>query len=115
MASFLDKEHEEVCSFCNKPREKARKLVSGPNGTYICEECVEICQEILRLDQEKADYENVKLLKPQEIKAELDKYIVGQDKAKKVLSVAVYNHYKRVNYRGNLADDTKCGRTITKI
>ena len=50
MASFLDKEHEEVCSFCNKPREKARKLVSGPNGTYICEECVEICQEILRLD-----------------------------------------------------------------
>ena len=107
MASFLDKEHEEVCSFCNKPREKARKLVSGPNGTYICEECVEICQEILRLDQEKADYENIKLLKPQEIKAELDKYIVGQDKAKKVLSVAVYNHYKRVNYRGNLADDTE--------
>ena len=107
MASFLDKEHEEVCSFCNKPREKARKLVSGPNGTYICEECVEICQEILRLDQEKSDYENIKLLKPQEIKAELDKYIVGQDKAKKVLSVAVYNHYKRVNYRGNLADDTE--------
>ncbi len=107
MASFLDKEHEEVCSFCNKPREKARKLVSGPNGTYICEECVEICQEILRLDSEKAEYESIKLLKPQEIKAELDKYIVGQDKAKKVLSVAVYNHYKRVNYRGNLADDTE--------
>ncbi|MBR2384010.1 MAG: ATP-dependent Clp protease ATP-binding subunit ClpX [Clostridia bacterium] len=107
MASFLDKEHEEVCSFCNKPREKARKLVSGPNGTFICEECVEICQEILRLDNEKAEYDSIKLLKPQEIKAELDKYIVGQDKAKKVLSVAVYNHYKRVNYRGNLADDTE--------
>ncbi|MBR2337709.1 MAG: ATP-dependent Clp protease ATP-binding subunit ClpX [Clostridia bacterium] len=107
MSDFFDKEHEEVCSFCNKPREKARKLVSGPNGTCICEECVEICQEILRLDKEKADYENVKLLKPQEIKSELDKYIVGQDKAKKVLSVAVYNHYKRVNYRGNLADDTE--------
>ena len=107
MASFLDKEHEEVCSFCNKPREKARKLVSGPNGTYICEECVEICQEILRLDSEKAEYESIKLLKPQEIKAELDKYIVGQDKAKKVLSVAVYNHYKRVNYRGNISDDTE--------
>ena len=107
MASFLDKEHEEVCSFCNKPREKARKLVSGPNGTYICEECVEICQEILRLDSEKAEYESIKLLKPQEIKAELDKYIVGQDKAKKVLSVAVYNHYKRVNYRGNVSDDTE--------
>ena len=107
MASFLDKEHEEVCSFCNKPREKARKLVSGPNGTYICEECVEICQEILRIDSEKAEYESIKLLKPQEIKAELDKYIVGQDKAKKVLSVAVYNHYKRVNYRGNVSDDTE--------
>ena len=107
MASFLDKEHEEVCSFCNKPREKARKLVSGPNGTFICEECVEICQEILRLDSEKAEYESIKLLKPQEIKAELDKYIVGQDKAKKVLSVAVYNHYKRVNYRGNVSDDTE--------
>ena len=107
MASFLDKEHDEVCSFCNKPREKARKLVSGPNGAFICEECVEICQEILRLDKEKSDYENIKLLKPQEIKAELDKYIVGQDKAKKVLSVAVYNHYKRVNYRGNVSDDTE--------
>ena len=107
MANFFDKEHEDVCSFCNKPREKARKLVSGPNGAHICEECVEICQEILRVDREKSEYENVKLLKPQEIKAELDKYIVGQDKAKKVLSVAVYNHYKRVNFRGNAGDDTE--------
>ena len=107
MANIFDKEHEEVCSFCNKPREKARKLVSGPNGAHICEECVEICQEILRLDKERAEYESIKLLKPQEIKAELDKYIVGQDKAKKVLSVAVYNHYKRVNYRGNVTDDTE--------
>ncbi len=107
MANFLDKEHEAVCSFCNKPREKARKLVSGPNGAHICEECIEICQEIIRLDREKSEYEGIKLLKPQEIKAELDKYIVGQDKAKKVLSVAVYNHYKRVNYRGNLTDDTE--------
>ena len=107
MANIFDKEHEEVCSFCNKPREKARRLVNGPNGAHICEECIEICQEIIRLDKEKSDYESVKLLKPQEIKAELDKYIVGQDKAKKVLSVAVYNHYKRVNYRGNLSDDTE--------
>ena len=85
------------CSFCGKPKEQAKKLIAGPNGVYICDECIEICREVLAEDEQSEQPENVKLLKPKEIKEELDKYIVGQDKAKKVLSVAVYNHYKRVN------------------
>ncbi len=108
MTDFFNKGTEPCrCSFCNKQREKSLKLVAGPNGSFICEECIEICKEILDSEYEKAEWENVNLLKPQEIKAELDKYIVGQDKAKKVLSVAVYNHYKRVNMRGKDKDDTE--------
>lgn len=92
------------CSFCGKPKEQAKKLIAGPNGVYICDECIEICREVLAEDEQSEQPENVKLLKPKEIKEELDKYIVGQDKAKKVLSVAVYNHYKRVN---NIAESKK--------
>ena len=77
------------CSFCGKPKEQAKKLIAGPNGVYICDECIEICREVLAEDEQSEQPENVKLLKPKEIKEELDKYIVGQDKAKKVLSVAV--------------------------
>ena len=85
------------CIFCGKPKEIVNKLIAGPNGVLICDECVEMCKELL--DEELRDEIDgeINLLKPAEIKAELDKYIVGQDKAKKVLSVAVYNHYKRVN------------------
>ena len=92
------------CSCCGKPKDKAKKLIAGPNGVYICDECIEICREVLTEEELTAQPENVKLLKPKEIKEELDKYIVGQDKAKKVLSVAVYNHYKRVN---NIAESKK--------
>lgn len=92
------------CSFCGKPKDKAKKLIAGPNGVYICDECIEICREVLSEEEQTEQPENVKLLKPKEIKEELDKYIVGQDKAKKVLSVAVYNHYKRVN---NIAESKK--------
>lgn len=92
------------CSFCGKPKDKAKKLIAGPNGVYICDECIEICREVLTEEDQTEQPENVKLLKPKEIKEELDKYIVGQDKAKKVLSVAVYNHYKRVN---NIAESKK--------
>ena len=79
-----------------------RKLIAGPNGTYICDECVEVCAEII---EEEMEFENgdgwnpfsdINLLKPEEIKAFLDEYVIGQDEAKKVLSVAVYNHYKRI-------------------
>ena len=85
------------CIFCGKPKEIVNKLIAGPNGVLICDECVEMCKELL--DEELRDEIDgeINLIKPAEIKAELDKYIVGQDKAKKVLSVAVYNHYKRVN------------------
>ena len=89
------------CSFCNKPQDAVRKLIAGPNGVYICDECIEICSEIIDEDfGEEEEPENgnldINLLKPAEIKAFLDDYVVGQEEAKKVLSVAVYNHYKRV-------------------
>lgn len=88
------------CSFCGKTEDQAKKLIAGPNGTYICDECVGICSEIIE-EELGAEYSNmasdeINLLKPQEIKAFLDEYVIGQDEAKKVLSVAVYNHYKRV-------------------
>ncbi len=87
------------CSFCGKTEEQVNKLIAGPAGTYICDECVDICSEIIKEEMEK-DYEDmtdeINLLKPQQIKEFLDDYVIGQDEAKKVLSVAVYNHYKRV-------------------
>ena len=92
-------EQEQLfCSFCGKPKELAKRLIAGPNGVYICDECVEICRDVMREDQIKEEVtEKVELPKPAEIKARLDEYIVGQDQAKRVLSVAVYNHYKRIN------------------
>lgn len=91
------------CSFCNKTQNQVKKLIAGPNGTYICDECVGICSEILDeefLDDDKMDESDagldINLLKPKEIKEFLDDYVIGQDDAKKVLSVAVYNHYKRI-------------------
>ena len=91
------------CSFCNKSQDQVRKLIAGPNGAYICDECVEICQEIIEeeLIEEESDLE-INLLKPQQIKEFLDDYVIGQEDAKKVLSVAVYNHYKRVTASRNL-------------
>lgn len=85
------------CSFCGKPEEESKKLIAGPDGVFICEDCIEICKAMLDETTDKDLIEDVPLKKPAEIKAELDKYIVGQDKAKRVLSVAVYNHYKRIN------------------
>ena len=91
------KEKELYCAFCGKPKELAKKLIAGPNGTYICDECISICNEILAEDDTASETtKDLKLLKPHEIKERLDQYIIGQDEAKKVLSVAVYNHYKRV-------------------
>ncbi len=93
------KEQEKLfCSFCGKPKELVNKLIAGPNGIFICDECVEACRDVIKDDEGKSgDKTPVKLLKPVEIKERLDEYIVGQDEAKKVLSVAVYNHYKRIN------------------
>ena len=95
------------CSFCGKPKEETRRLISGPDGACICDECVDICKSMVEeWENEKEEQKDVPLKKPAEIKAELDKYIVGQDKAKRVLSVAVYNHYKRINaLAGGKKDD----------
>ena len=88
------------CSFCGKSAKQVRKMIAGLNNTYICDECVELCQEIFdeEMGGENAggDVTDIHLLKPKEIKDFLDEYVIGQDEAKKVLSVAVYNHYKRI-------------------
>ena len=88
------------CSFCNKTEDQVRKLIAGPNGVYICDECIDICSEIIEeeLEDEEIAEEisGINLLKPMEIKAFLDEYVIGQDEAKKTLAVAVYNHYKRI-------------------
>ena len=90
------------CSFCGKTQDQVRKLIAGPGGAYICDECVDICSEIIEEEfeddvtqQPKADFE-INLQKPKKLKEFLDDYVIGQEEAKKVLSVAVYNHYKRI-------------------
>ncbi len=116
-------EEGQVCSFCGKEKELTKQLIAGPNDIYICDECVNVCADLLKSDKNSNGM--VELKKPAEIKAELDKYIVGQDKAKKVLSVGVYNHYKRINAQENTQNDveieksnilllgpTGCGKTL---
>lgn len=89
------------CDFCDKPGEQVKKLVAGP-GVYICNECIELCMEIVLEDKfQEENFDLKELPKPSEIKAILDQYVIGQEKAKKVLSVAVYNHYKRINHKSN--------------
>ena len=114
------------CSFCNKPQSQVRKLISGPNGVYICDECVDVCAEIIEEEFDYGDenpFGEINLLKPEELKAFLDDYVIGQDEAKKVLSVAVYNHYKRIMAEKDLGVDlqksnilmlgpTGCGKTM---
>ncbi|MGI6080895.1 MAG: ATP-dependent Clp protease ATP-binding subunit ClpX [Candidatus Avilachnospira sp.] len=91
------------CSFCGKSASQVRKMIAGSNNTFICDECIELCSEILEEEfaksdenDQESDLQNINLLKPRELKEFLDEYVIGQDEAKKVLSVAVYNHYKRI-------------------
>lgn len=107
------KENDQLfCSFCGKPKELTKRLIAGPNGIFICDECIEVCREVMKEDQAKDQVEeSVTLLRPAEIKAKLDEYIVGQDEAKKVLSVAVYNHYKRINAVGKKTDDVELDKS----
>ena len=97
MAGKVDDRKQLRCSFCNKTQDQVRKLIAGP-GVYICDECIEICSEIIEeeFDRDPVMDTDINLLKPAEIKSFLDQHVIGQDEAKKVLSVAVYNHYKRV-------------------
>lgn len=87
------------CSFCGKNQRDAKKMIASPNGdSYICDECIDICKDIIVDVAKKTKFEKIELPTPSQIKEKLDEYIIGQDEAKKVLSVAVYNHYKRLNY-----------------
>lgn len=95
----IKSENKVRCSFCGKTEDQVRKLIAGPDGAFICDECIEICAEIIDEEFEQTELEDlgeINLLKPREMKGILDDYVIGQDEAKKVLSVAVYNHYKRV-------------------
>ena len=98
MASRRDNNKQFRCSFCNKTQDQVRKLVAGPKGVYICDECIEVCAEIMEdeFEEYNDDTQEINLMKPKEMKAFLDDYVIGQEEAKKVLSVAVYNHYKRI-------------------
>lgn len=124
MYKFGDEKGQLKCSFCGKLQDQVKKLVAGP-GVYICDECIELCNEIIEEELgEEIDFELSDIPKPKEIREVLDQYVIGQEHAKKILSVAVYNHYKRIN-AGMRADDvelqksnivmlgpTGCGKTL---
>ena len=124
MPNIEDYDKRVRCSFCGKTRDEVRRMVAGP-GVFICDECVLLCQEIVAEDVSpmSSDRAEIEVKKPQEIKAVLDQYVVGQEQAKKALSVAVYNHYKRIKYKGKKNDvelqksnivmlgPTGCGKT----
>ena len=115
------------CSFCGKSQHEVRKLIAGPS-VFVCDECVELCNDIIREElEERAERTRDKLPKPHEIKNVLDEYVIGQERAKRVLSVAVYNHYKRLQTKGPerakdevelaksnilLIGPTGCGKTL---
>ena len=111
MRGMMRGEERVRCSFCGKTQNQVRKLIAGPNGVYICDDCVDVCGEIIEEEfddgeqieeMDEAVELNINLLKPKEMKAFLDDYVIGQDEAKKVLSVAVYNHYKRILAGGDI-------------
>ncbi len=103
------------CSFCGKSQKQAKRLIASPDGeSYICDECVEVCKDIIKQDKVTTVETSIDLPTPQEIKEQLDEYTIGQDDAKRVLSVAVYNHYKRINYN-IVAKRSKDSSTDTSI
>ncbi|MCL6453135.1 MAG: ATP-dependent Clp protease ATP-binding subunit ClpX [Alicyclobacillus sp.] len=111
MFKFNEEKGQLKCSFCGKTQEQVRKLVAGP-GVYICDECIELCNEIVEEQLgEEEDFDLKEVPKPTEIKAILDQYVIGQEAAKKALSVAVYNHYKRVNTPASKNDDVELSKS----
>src|SRR5207244_4427720 len=112
MAKQEKTEAQLRCSFCGKGREEVRKLIAGPT-VYICDECVDLCNDIIAEDlEEKQEAVSSKLPKPKEIMRTLDQYVIGQERAKKVLSVAVHNHYKRIS--SNTLDDVELHKISRK-
>ncbi len=99
-----------ACSFCGKAQDEVQRIVAGPE-VYICNECVALCCDIIKNDNRKEDAAPQEIPLPQEIKAALDDYVVGQHDAKKILSVAVYNHYKRIRYRAQATDDVELDKS----
>jgi len=109
MFRFGDEKGQLKCSFCGKSQEQVRKLIAGP-GVYICDECIELCNEIIEEELYKNVDETLRLRnipKPKEINHILNQYVIGQDRAKKSLAVAVYNHYKRINSAASSTDDVE--------
>ncbi len=111
MFKFNEEKGQLKCSFCGKTQEQVRKLVAGP-GVYICDECIELCNEIVEEQLgEDEEFELKDVPKPTDIKAILDQYVIGQDHAKKSLSVAVYNHYKRINAGSSKNEDVELSKS----
>ena len=120
----------QVCSFCKRTQEEVNRLIAGPDQVFICDECVDLCRDILAEDVPSpaaAEFQPHRTLSPKEIYEQLNEWVIGQDRAKKVLSVAVYNHYKRINQQFNrsghddvelqksnilLIGPTGCGKTL---
>jgi len=122
MANKINVNGEEYCSFCGKPKRRVKQLITGQPGVYICNECVHLCMDIIAEGPDFGEIGGLNLLKPAQIKEHLDEYVVGQDEAKITLSVAVYNHYKRIMRRVDdvelqksnvlLLGPTGCGKTF---
>ena len=112
MLKFGDEKGQLKCSFCGKTQDQVRKLVAGP-GVYICDECIELCNEIIEEEfNDDVEVELKDVPKPKDIRAILDRYVIGQDEAKKTLSVAVYNHYKRINMgQGKPGEDVELSKS----
>lgn len=111
MFKFNEEKGQLKCSFCGKTQEQVRKLVAGP-GVYICDECIELCNEIVEEQLgEEDDFELKDVPKPTQIKTILDQYVIGQEQAKRSLSVAVYNHYKRINAGSQKSDDIELAKS----
>ncbi len=107
----MARRNEIRCSFCGKTQDEVRRLIAGPDGIYICNDCVDLCVDIMEEDMDyelpEFDSDEINLLKPVEIKKFLDEYVIGQEAAKKVLAVSVYNHYKRILAMKNQESDVE--------
>ena len=112
--SKYEEKRQLKCSFCGKTQDQVRRLIAGPN-VYICDECVELCDEIIQEEiEETMEEDTTSLPKPKEMMEILNDYVIGQERAKKILSVAVYNHYKRIYSKKSTTKDIEIQKTVTK-